>query len=80
MAALGFPGTFQAGFTTGFQNIGAVQKDPGSATSGFPGTFQAGLTVGYRNIGAVQKDVASVTPSGDPYIGNQFFQIMGLGT
>lgn len=54
MATAGFPGVFQASLTTGFRNIGAVQK--GSSSAGFPGTFQAGLTVSYWNIGAVQKD------------------------
>ena len=52
----GFPGAFQAGFTTGNLSIGAVQKLVTQA--GFPGTFQAGFTVGYLNIGAVQKAVS----------------------
>lgn len=48
----GFLGTFPAGLTTGFQNIGAVQF--GTTGAGSLGVFPAGLTTGTMNIGAVQ--------------------------
>lgn len=59
MATAGFPGSFQAGTTTGYLSIGAVQKQVVSA--GFPGAFPGGTTTGYLNIGAVQKAVAVAT-------------------
>lgn len=62
----GFPGTFQAGLTTGYLAIGAVQKQPASASLGFPGVFPASLTTGYVCVGAVQRDVASVGPETTP--------------
>ena len=59
MATLGFPGTFPGGLTTGFENIGAVQKQKTNATLGFFGVAPGGLTTGYRGIGAIQKDLAA---------------------
>jgi hypothetical protein len=58
MAQAGFPGAFQAGTTTGYINIGAVQKNVTQA--GFPGTFQNGTSTGYLDIGAVQKNQGNV--------------------
>ena len=56
MSYAGFPGSIGT-TTTGYKNIGAVQKQSAS-NAGFPGAFGT-TTTGYRNIGAVQKDVAS---------------------
>lgn len=79
MAALGFPGQFQAGLTTGYKNIGAVQKQNAS-NAGFPGTFQAGLTTGYTNIGAVQKvETGEEPPGGVTAQGKGNLLLMGCG-
>jgi hypothetical protein len=59
--AAGFPGQFQGGFTTGYDNIGAVKKTTTGA-AGFPGQFQGGFTTGYKDIGAVQKAEDTPTP------------------
>lgn len=60
MATLGYPGTFPGALTTGYINIGGVQKQKTSTTLGYPGAFPGGLTTGYLGMGAVQKDIASV--------------------
>jgi len=57
MAAQAFPGSFQAGTTTAYLNIGSVQKQVTQA--GFPGIFQASTSTGYIDIGAVQKNQTS---------------------
>ncbi len=68
-ASSGFPGAFPGGFTTGFMNIGAVQKDKSGTELGFPGDFQGGFTTGYLSIGAVQRDVAVAAAGGTaPFI------------
>ena len=70
MAASGFPGVFQAGATTGYLHIGAVQ--PQVTQAGFPGVFQAGSTTGYLDIGAVQKAVAVA-------VNNPYRMLLGIG-
>ena len=62
--ASGFPGIFPGGLTTGYVNIGAVQKNKSGTERGFPGTFPGELTTGYLNIGAVQKQVSIITQKG----------------
>ena len=64
MASKGFPGLFPGSFTTGYVNIGAVQKNKSGTERGFPGTFSGELTIGYLNIGAVQKQVSIITQKG----------------
>lgn len=39
LKALGFPGAFQAGFTTGYMDIGAVQRQEAGSSSGFAYSF-----------------------------------------
>lgn len=51
----GYPGTMPGGLTTGFDNIGAVDKLRTGA-AGYPGVMPGGLSTGYTNIGAIQKD------------------------
>ena len=55
MAAAGNPGVMPGGFSTGYRNIGAVQKQKLSGTAGNPGVFPGGFTTGYTTIGALQK-------------------------
>lgn len=50
----GYPGTFPGALTTGYRNIGAVQRVK-TGTAGYPGAFPGALTTGYETIGAVQK-------------------------
>lgn len=56
----GYPGTFPGALTTGYRNIGGVQKQR-TGTAGYPGVFPGGLTTGYETIGAVQRDDAFTT-------------------
>lgn len=70
--ASGYPGQFPRGLTTGYLNIGAVQKQSSNTAMGYPGLFPRGLTTGYRHIGAVQNDVAAAPAGG----GSEEYTIM----
>jgi hypothetical protein len=59
MTALGYPGVFPGGLTTGYTSIGAVQRQNSSAL-GYPGIFPGGFSTGYTNIGAAQADIPAV--------------------
>ena len=76
--ASGFPGQFQGGYTTGYLNIGAVQKDKTGTERGFPGSFQGGYTTGYINIGAAQKEV-TITPPTPVTTGGKEASLTNLG-
>lgn len=76
--ALGYPGQFPAGLTTGNLSIGAVQKTV-TGSAGYPGVFPAGLTTGSKTIGAVQKAVAEEPPPSSGATPSGMLLLMGCG-
>ena len=62
MASKGFPGDFPGFLTTGYANIGAVQKQK-TNSRGWPGIFPGNQCTGFTNIGAVQKQASTPVAS-----------------
>lgn len=70
----GYPGIFPGSLSTGYVEIGAVQKQRTNA-KGYPGTFPGGLSVGYLNIGAVGKELGATPPTPSSSINQSFFSM-----